>query len=156
MNLKQFFERTKSSVEQKKKEAGERAERFIKEHPESSRCPATKADLYILAGAMTAEIYASVEALLELSAERDGKKDSENTFSHVKAISRLNALEESVTELQANPLEYHGVHESGRCYARNAFVTHGGSLWAALRPTSERPGQSRDWQLAVKRGKDAA
>lgn len=152
---KEFSERIEATVAKKKEITEGIAMRHINAHPEIRR-PATTADIFLAVAMMTAEISASVEALIELSMERDGRKSSEETFAHVKAISRLNALEESVAELQANPLEYHGVHESGRCYARNAFVTHGGSLWAALRPTSERPGQSRDWQLAVKRGKDAS
>lgn len=41
-----------------------------------------------------------------------------------------------------------------REYAAGDCVSHGGSMWLAQRTTSEKPGKSDDWRLAVKRGND--
>lgn len=41
-----------------------------------------------------------------------------------------------------------------RAYAAGDTVTHGGSLFIARIATSEKPGKSDDWRLAVKRGAD--
>jgi hypothetical protein len=49
---------------------------------------------------------------------------------------------------------YRGVWKSGR-YQKGDVVTYAGSSWVALADTEETPGKSSDWQLAVKKGKDA-
>ena len=46
------------------------------------------------------------------------------------------------------------VHRPGAAYEKGDAVTHGGSYWIAKRDTSETPGKSDDWRLAVKRGRD--
>lgn len=66
---------------------------------------------------------------------------------HAKYDARIRALEEA-------PFEYTGVHETGKSYRRNQFVTHGGSMWAARCDTTQRPGDGNDWRLAVKKGAD--
>jgi hypothetical protein len=48
-----------------------------------------------------------------------------------------------------------GVWTAG-AYCKNNHVTYDGSEWIALADTSARPGTApRDWQLCVKRGRDA-
>ena len=63
-------------------------------------------------------------------------------------------LVKQIEKLENSPLEYTGLHEQGKGYKKNQFVTCNGSLWACLKPTHQRPGDTSDWQLAVKRGKD--
>jgi len=48
-----------------------------------------------------------------------------------------------------------GVYRPGTPYERGDAVTHGGSLWIAQKddPTG-KPGESEDWRLAVKKGRD--
>lgn len=67
----------------------------------------------------------------------------------------LEALRNRVKELEASPIIYLGTHEGGRMYAKNAVVTHDGSMWIALRNTQQTPGPGDGWQLCVKRGRDA-
>jgi HK97 family phage prohead protease len=55
-------------------------------------------------------------------------------------------------ELEART--YKGVWEPGAYKAHNS-VTYKGSLWIALCDTQGEPGTTEDWQLAVKRGRDA-
>jgi len=52
--------------------------------------------------------------------------------------------------------EYMGVHKEGEAYLRGHGVSFGGSLWIALTDNPEgKPAESsKDWQLAVKRGRD--
>lgn len=47
-----------------------------------------------------------------------------------------------------------GVYSEGRAYEPGDSVTWGGSLWIAQRDTCAKPGESDDWRLAVKRGRD--
>jgi hypothetical protein len=67
----------------------------------------------------------------------------------------IRALHERVKELEAAPFDYKGTHETGRGYSKNAVVTYDGSLWIALRSTTQPPGPGDSWQLCVKRGRDA-
>jgi len=52
-------------------------------------------------------------------------------------------------------LNYLGVHVSGKTYDVGDLVTAGGSAWYCARTTKGAPGNSTDWQLMVKRGRDA-
>ncbi len=47
-----------------------------------------------------------------------------------------------------------GVFKSGDDYEAGDGVTYAGSFWIAQKDTTESPGNSSDWRLAVKRGKD--
>ena len=57
-------------------------------------------------------------------------------------------------EKQAAEFRYRGVWQPGEQYRRNNFVTQDGGVWVCLRDTEGKPGQSLDWQLAVRRGRD--
>jgi len=52
-------------------------------------------------------------------------------------------------------LRYLGVHVAGKTYDVGDLVTAGGSAWYCGRTTDGTPGKSADWQLMVKRGRDA-
>jgi hypothetical protein len=52
-------------------------------------------------------------------------------------------------------LRYLGVHVTGKTYDTGDLVTAGGSAWYCGRTTTTDPGKSADWQLMVKRGRDA-
>jgi hypothetical protein len=70
--------------------------------------------------------------------------------------ARAKTLEAELQALKARPtLTYQGVHERGIAYRPGHFVTAKGSLWHCNAVTSEVPGESDDWTLAVKRGRDA-
>jgi integrin beta 3 len=47
-----------------------------------------------------------------------------------------------------------GVWKAGNVHARGDGVTHGGSWWIAQRDTTAKPGESEDWRMCVKRGRD--
>lgn len=66
---------------------------------------------------------------------------------------RIRDLEEKLAGLQAPTLRYVGTWKGGTEYRRGNFVTHAGSLWHANTDTSEIPGKSNDWTLAVKSGR---
>jgi hypothetical protein len=67
------------------------------------------------------------------------------------------ALEARVAELeQRKGFEYCGVFDVRDRYGPGDFVTHDGSMWACRKACEGiRPGEGSEWQLAVKRGKDA-
>ena len=72
---------------------------------------------------------------------------------------RIEALEERITKLEegSKGLEYRDVWDRSESYVKGDFVTHGGSLWACLRPASPgvSPGSApTTWRLAVKKGRD--
>ena len=60
-----------------------------------------------------------------------------------------------VAKLERMPFEYTGAHEAAKLYRKGQFATCDGSLWACMRETMQRPGDGPDWQLAVKKGRDA-
>jgi hypothetical protein len=47
-----------------------------------------------------------------------------------------------------------GVWQAGRGYPKGAGTTVKGAWWIAQKDTTDRPGDSRDWRLAVKGGRD--
>jgi hypothetical protein len=74
------------------------------------------------------------------------------------AHERIEALERRVAELEAKPsVSYNGVWGKGQTYQNGDAVTHRVSLWiATLNHLAGEPGQDFvNWQLAVKRGRDA-
>jgi hypothetical protein len=47
-----------------------------------------------------------------------------------------------------------GIHKTGEQYDKGDAVTRGGSYWVANVNTKATPGESPDWRLVVKRGRD--
>jgi len=52
-------------------------------------------------------------------------------------------------------LQYLGVHVAGKTYDAGDLVTDDGSVFYCARTTTAKPGATHDWQLMVKRGRDA-
>lgn len=73
---------------------------------------------------------------LEFSVERD--LDGENALRYAQEIQLPIAI-------------YRGVWEE-KAYEHGDLVTHDGGMWHAMQATTEKPGTSPDWKLAVKRG----
>ena len=73
---------------------------------------------------------------------------------HVAAVTKSLRDRVEVLEKQAAEFKYVGVWRDGANYRKNNFCTHDGSVWICLADTEGRPGQSLQWQLAVKRGRD--
>lgn len=71
---------------------------------------------------------------------------------HAAEVERL---ESRVRELEGRGIKYCGTYQRALDYERGAVVTHQGSAWIALTETGDEPGTSGDWQLMVKRGRDA-
>lgn len=76
-------------------------------------------------------------------------------FAHEE---QLRALNDRIKALEARPtLRFLGTWAENRdvgSFGEGACLTHHGSLWIAKRVTSDEPGRSNAWQLAVKRGRD--
>ena len=71
----------------------------------------------------------------------------------VPQIKRLDALEQRLAALEAQPLpKYCGVFEQGKSYAACSLVTRQGGLWLATEATTLVPGQGGPWRLIVKSG----
>jgi len=72
--------------------------------------------------------------------------------------NRCAELEQRITALESGQrLAYCGVYEPHASYRRGQFVTRNGSLWHCNvdAPKGAPGSDSREWTLAVKRGKDA-
>jgi len=68
--------------------------------------------------------------------------------------TKIKTLEEDVRRLSdQSPLKYVGVWNEHQQYDHGNLCTDHGSLWHANQSTRRRPGTSKDWTLAVKRGK---
>ena len=65
--------------------------------------------------------------------------------------SRLRSLSERIRVLEQRPagMRYSGTWAPGE-YAKDQAVTMSGGLWVAKETTTDRPGTSNQWQLAVK------
>ena len=57
--------------------------------------------------------------------------------------------------LDGKGLNYTGVYVAGKTYDAGDLVTDHGSVFYCSKTTDARPGASGDWQLMVKRGRDA-
>lgn len=61
-----------------------------------------------------------------------------------------------IAALEARPvIEYDDIWQPDKSYRVGQLVTYRGSLWACRATTTTQPGTSKDWRLAVKRGRDA-
>lgn len=74
---------------------------------------------------------------------------------HMHFAEELNRLTERVDSVAARGLKYAGVYQRALDYERGDVVTHKGSAWIALRDAATEPGDTPEWQLMVKRGRDA-
>lgn len=63
-------------------------------------------------------------------------------------------LKKRIEEIEGGGVRYEGVWQDGKEYRRGTFATRGGSVWHANCTTRGRPGESPDWTLAVKAGRD--
>jgi hypothetical protein len=70
---------------------------------------------------------------------------------------RIEELERKIVELQTKGVEYKGVWQRACSYERGAIVTSDGSMWACVQNVgpNTRPGQSQNWQLCCRAGRDA-
>lgn len=70
---------------------------------------------------------------------------------------RVLELERAHAELrkELDQRAYQGVYDPSCTYEKHNSVTCGGCLWIARRDTSDKPGTSDAWQLAVRKGRDA-
>jgi integrin beta 3 len=77
-------------------------------------------------------------------------KDGRDIVVTLRAAGRL------LTKTVSLPVPIdRGVHRSGAKHRQGDGVTYGGSFWIAQKDTTAAPGgDSADWRLAVKRGKD--
>jgi hypothetical protein len=73
---------------------------------------------------------------------------------HVAAVTRPLHDRIEALEKQAAEFKYVGVWRGGASYRKHNFCTHDGSVWICLSDTEGKPGQSLQWQLAVRKGRD--
>jgi hypothetical protein len=77
--------------------------------------------------------------------------DGERTFTH-----RWQAGEKAAEMTFRTPIAiYRGVYLDGKVYERGDLVTLRGSVYHCDTDTTTRPGDGKDWTLAVKSGKDS-
>ncbi len=67
----------------------------------------------------------------------------------------IRELYQRIEELERRPfLNEAGVWEAGKAYGVGMVVSDHGSAWVCKAPTWKRPGDSSDWRLLVKKGRD--
>lgn len=71
-----------------------------------------------------------------------------------KLEKRIEALEAQTKTLQSKGIAYRGVWQPAETYDRGDLVTFKGQLFHANARTRTEPATSRDWQLAVQKGRD--
>jgi len=81
----------------------------------------------------------------------------EDTRLHVakKIAEAVAPLEKRIAELESRPhgIKYAGPWTAGTVYDQGDCVSRKG-LWIATCATRQKPGESADWRLAVKEGRD--
>lgn len=83
----------------------------------------------------------------DLSVEYDGERTVSLLFIRGEVVKRF--------ELALPVVIDRGVYRHDEKHARGDAVSYGGSLWIAQKDTPEgKPGDSSDWRLAVKKGRD--
>lgn len=103
------------------------------------------------APAVSAKPFSAGKALLDL-VETLGQLAGDRLRGH---DDRLAALEQRLAQVEATKgIAYRGIWTEGTLYSRGDFATRGGSCWHANCETYSKPGESPDWTLAVKCGRD--
>lgn len=72
-----------------------------------------------------------------------------------RCMFMLIEISDQLKEIESRGVRYRGIYQRSDEYKRGDLATFDGSMWCAIRDTSECPAKSQDWQLAVKRGRDA-
>ena len=112
---------------------------------------------------LRAQADRDVDELLETKGvaavvERLGMQNDTVSFKwFAPFIDAVNALTKRVAELEARPagVQYRGVWDATRLYAKDEAVTFTGAVWIALSANvSRRPPAAGIWQLAVRKGAD--
>lgn len=83
----------------------------------------------------------------DLSVEYDGERTVSLLFARGEVVKRF--------DLSLPVVLDRGVYRHDEKHARGDAVSYGGSLWIAQKDAPEgKPGESSDWRLAVKKGRD--
>lgn len=120
-------------------------------HAEAAAQPASAPAPAAPAPAVSAKPFSAGKALLDL-VETMGEAIGARLRGH---DDRLAALERRLAQVEATKgIAYRGIWTEGTLYSRGDFATSGGSCWHANCETYSKPGESPDWTLAVKCGRD--
>ncbi len=71
-----------------------------------------------------------------------------------KLNAQLAALQDRIGIVEMKGITYRGTYQRSAEYKRGEMTTHRGSMWSAVKSTSDEPGKTASWQLAVKAGRD--
>lgn len=83
----------------------------------------------------------------DLSVDYDGERTVSLVFTRGEVVKRF--------DLSLPVVIDRGVYRHDEKHARGDAVSYGGSLWIAQKDTpAGKPGESSDWRLAVKKGRD--
>lgn len=100
------------------------------------------------------EMLENLRAEMDLKIHEVSMRMAAQTMAQVEtwAATATARLDAKIASMAA--FKYCGVWKDGDRYLPGNFVTFSGSLWHANKQTTDRPGTSDSWSLAVKRGKD--
>ena len=109
---------------------------------------------FALAGAAVNAVHALAKSL---RSEHVAKSLDVHAYDAMGELAeRLDRMETALSEAADNGFRYRGYWRHGMTAKRGDAYTEGGSLWWAVRNTSEKPcSESTDWQLAARKGRDA-
>lgn len=87
----------------------------------------------------------------------NGIASIDTTMKDARTVSVVSVLTDGTRDEKTFSLPtmiYRGVFKDGDDYQCGDVATFGGSLWHCDKETREKPGQSNDWTLAAKKGRD--
>lgn len=109
---------------------------------------------FTLAGAAVNAVHALAKALRSEHVTKSLDVEAYDAMGEL--AERLERMETALSEVADNSFRYRGYWRHGMTAKRGDAFTEGGSLWWAVRSTSEKPcNESTDWQMAVRKGRDA-
>lgn len=99
-------------------------------------------------------LVARIEALEAQTVNKS--LDAEAYDAMAEIAERIEQIESKVQEVSDNGFRYRGYWKQGKFANRGDSFTWDGSMWWAIRDTSEAPSrESHAWQIAVRKGRDA-
>jgi hypothetical protein len=96
----------------------------------------------------TADLHLVLRVVARGVKEFVGHRDARLTSHELRML----AIERRLGELET---QYKGVWSADVSYAKGSMTTHAGSLWHSnVAENRTKPGESEQWTLCVKRGRD--
>lgn len=145
--LETFKEKMKSDKEKQKEIIEEEIKKAVESEVEKMRASLESADY-------ADKIAKRASNLIEKPKDgKDGLPADSIKFEQDGRILKIFVGEKS-HQIKLESVIDCGVWDAGKAYDKGDGVTSGGNYWIAQKDTKDAPGTSKDWRMAVRKGRD--